>query len=112
MGGLLCSIQMADILSLQICSKLRPSDIQALGQTCTALRDLVSAQLPASTWASVAANALPTAHPLLSLPGTEVQRYLKRIARAKQILPEPMRLGRAQHLLSKPLAPAWLRCVI
>ncbi|KAK9803797.1 hypothetical protein WJX73_010439 [Symbiochloris irregularis] len=43
--------------------------------------------------AAAAANTLPAYHPLLSLPGKEVQSYLQQIARTKSSLPPPRVLG-------------------
>ncbi|KAK9790539.1 hypothetical protein WJX73_005639 [Symbiochloris irregularis] len=87
---MLCSEQLADILSVHVCSKLHFSGLQALSLTCKMLRHLVSERLPASTWKSVASNALPLAHPWLSLPGSEIRSCLERSARAKPVLPEPI----------------------
>ncbi|KAK9795551.1 hypothetical protein WJX73_005887 [Symbiochloris irregularis] len=93
MGTLMSDGQLMDIIATHVCCKLRPNDIQALGQTCKALRQLVKDQIPASAWESVAAKALPAAHPLLLLPGGELRSCLERNARAKSVLPEPTLLG-------------------
>ncbi|KAK9791173.1 hypothetical protein WJX73_006681 [Symbiochloris irregularis] len=93
MEALLSDKQWRDVFSLHICSLLQPRDLQALGQTCAALRHLTLHCLPASTWEGVAANTLPAAHPLLSVPGSETRSCLERIARAKALLPKPTVLG-------------------
>lgn len=97
MGDLLSSPDLENILGQHICSKLRPQDIQALAQTCKKIRQLVFEYLPASTWESVATNTLPEAHPLLPLSGTEVCICLERIARFKQVLPEPDSIGKPRQ---------------
>lgn len=93
MGSSLLTAQTKDILSLHVCGKLRVCDIQALSHTCRALRRLVAHDLPASVWQKIAADALPAGSPILALPGSSVQDYLERVARAKVLLPEPAVLG-------------------
>lgn len=93
MGAGLISPDLMDVLSTSVCGWLSPADIQALGRTCKALHRLVTEQLPAETWRSVAARELPPDHPTLSLSDTENQGHLEREARLKQSLPAPAVIG-------------------
>lgn len=121
MGVLLSSKQLLDILSLHVCSKLQASDLHALSQTCTVLRKLVLEELPEATWEAVAANELPSCHPLLKLAGFEVKTHLERIARAKQTMPDAASLSASTvclAVLSLPQLrisacwPSWILCVL
>lgn len=89
-----------DILSLHICPRLKVGDLYALSQTCKAFRLIVEERLPASTWKAAADNSLSVGHSLRSLPEQDVKEYLQRVARAKQILPEPSVLGEHGFLSS------------
>ncbi|KAK9795556.1 hypothetical protein WJX73_007411 [Symbiochloris irregularis] len=87
--GTFLSNELVDIVSLHVCAKLRPCDIQTLERTCTALRRLIL-NLPASTWEAVAASTFPfAASPWRLLSGSEVCDQLERVAHAKSRLPEP-----------------------
>lgn len=89
----LASPDLVNVLGTHICSWLQPADLQALGRTCKAFCELVTQQLPAGTWRSVAARSLPPGHPTLALPDVEIKAYLERIARTKQSLPPPAVIG-------------------
>lgn len=93
MGPIITSVQLADILSFRVCSRLRLADLQALSQTCKVLRQLVLEQVPTSAWKDLAQGALPAAHPWLALQGGETLQAIQRAARAKHTLSPPSSLG-------------------
>ena len=100
-SAMLASAAFEDILSVHICSKLQPTGLQSLSQTCRALHKLVHEQLPDSTWSAVAVSSLPTAHPLLSVPGSDVRHCLERIAHFKRVLPDPKSVGASSSAFSR-----------
>ena len=78
--------QLTDILALHVLPLLQARDAQALGHSCSALRNLISTGLPSSTWTSIAANTFPAAHPVLAANARDVPKQLQQLAGVRAAL--------------------------
>ena len=68
------------LLPVHIISKMAAQDVQALCHTCTAIRQLISSQLPVSTWVSIAVNTFPPGHCVRAADASQIPKLLDQLA--------------------------------
>ena len=72
--------KLLDFLAHHVVPLLSLRDAQALGQTCSSLRNLITRVLPATTWTSLARHTMLSSHPILAADSAHMYAQLSQLA--------------------------------